>query len=160
MNTKIGWIMALTLLGVIGFTSTGFAAIEIGVGMMAPGLDEGSLGALTLAPRLALGLDGFGISLDAWISPDIGLAVLMPYLQLSLHTLGFRLYAGAAPIILASSEGFTPISPALGFATKAGGAAFILGLFRIYGEFVFGISPIAQNPFTSTSLVVGIGVGL
>jgi len=153
------WALTIAVAGAVLLPVTGLGAVELGLGVMPPPLDDGALGAVTLAPHLTIGLGGLDLSLDAWMSPTSEVFVLMPFLQLSLQLDGLRLYGGIAPVMLGGFGGFTFVSPLLGFAAKAGGGLSVFQTFGVYGELVFGISPLFANPVSSVSSVVGLSVG-
>lgn len=147
----IGVALAVAL-AVVQVPSAG--AVEIGLGLMAPGGAGDAVGPMVLAPHAVLELGVLGLGVDAWFSPGGETYFLLPFLQLQIPLALVKLYAGVAPIFFGGDGGITLLPPALGVAAKLGARALLLGPLGAYGEAVFGVSPLALN-VSSASFVVG-----
>lgn len=140
------------ILAVVQVPSAG--AVEIGLGLMAPGGAGDAVGPMVLVPHAVLELGVLGLGVDAWFSPGGETYFLLPFLQLQIPLALVKLYAGVAPIFFGGEDGITMLPPALGVAAKLGARALLLGPLGAYGEAILGVSLLALSA-SSASFVVG-----
>ena len=148
---NVGVAVAVALV-VVQVPSAG--AVEIGLGVMAPGGAGDAVGSMVLAPHAVLELGVLGLGVDAWLSPGGETYFLLPFLQIQIPLALVKLYAGVAPIFFGGDGGITLLPPALGVAAKLGARVALLGPLGAYGEAILGVSPLALD-ISSVSFVVG-----
>ncbi len=150
------WSLAILLTAMFCVTVPSFGALEVGLGVMAPGGAGAILGPMVLVPRATLELGILGVGADLWFSPSSDTYMLLPFLQFQVHLGLFKLYSGVAPVFLGGPTGLTLLPPGLGFAAKGGFGVPVLGMVGLYGELLLGVSPLLVT-ITSTSFVAGVG---
>jgi hypothetical protein len=150
---KLKFVVPLVVIALFAISAPTFGGLEIGVGVMVPGGGGSIIGDPVFVPNAVFGLGPFAVGVDLWASPRNDIFFLLPFLELRIPLAVASVYAGIAPTIIGSTEGFGLQPPPLDLNVKIGVSGSLL-MFSVFGEVVVNGVP-AFTTISSISLVAG-----
>jgi hypothetical protein len=143
---------------VVGACVPAFAIAEVGVGMMTATGPASEFERFVIVAHALLDIACFGLGADLWIGETSEEFVLFPYVQLQIPLMIAKIYAAAGPKFWVDAQGLTMVPPSTTVLAKVGLALSPLPVLGLYGEMVFGISPLAMMA-SAPAYLIGMRLG-